>query len=308
MKNFLLSSILVIVSQFSFSQLMRSEVYDFFIGNYYGIVIKSNAPSSGIQSPIISGYQMFHILTKELSVTGDSVTYSAQRQTYIPALPNGSGGATPPSYSIDTFTFMHKQLNTTYSPEIWDHVFGNTATHFWDSDTNECYNSLDVLIPSPWCFNNSGQANHFGMHIDNGDSCSLEPLISDYYAYSHAGGPYGGKQRPGDPTEFAILYELFYVVHDGVECGQFPDFFLGTSELSVPTIMIYPNPVSNVLNLEGLKIQSNARICELNGAILAHEIPVVDNQIDIEFLQPGFYLLYLQSENGASFVQRFTKL
>lgn len=305
MKNLLVSSILVFVSQFSFSQLMRSEVYDFTVGDYFGLKNKATDLNIGM---ITVRYQMIHILTKQLSVTGDSVTYSAQRQIYIPELPNGSGGGFPSSYSIDTFTFMHKQLNALYSPEIWDHVFGNTATQFWDADTNECYQSLDTLIPSPWCFNNSGQANHFGMHLGNSDSCEIEPYWSDYYAYSHAGGPYGGKEHPGDPTEQSFLVELFYVVHNGVECGQFPDFFLGTSEFSVPTIVIYPNPVSDVLNLEGLKVQSNARICALNGAVLHDEIQVIDNRITLEFLPPGFYLLYLKSENGEAFVQRFTKL
>lgn len=284
---------------------MRSEVYDFAVGDYFGLENKANGPNSGMMTV---RYQMIHILTKQLSVTGDSVTYSAQRQSYIPALPNGTGGSTPPSYSIDTFAFMHKYLNTAYSPAIWDHVFGNTATQFWDSDTNECYNSIDTIIPSPFCINNSGQAYHFGMHIDNMDSCSIEPQISDYYAYSHAGGPYGGKECPGDPTVESFLVELFYVVHNGIECGQFPNFFLGTSELSVPTITIYPNPASNVLNLDGLKSQSTGRVCELNGAVLRDEILVIDNQINIDFLQPGFYLLYLQGENGVSFVRRFSKL
>lgn len=305
MKNLLVSSILVFLSQFSFSQLMRSEVYDFSIGDYFGLKNKATYQNIGM---ITVRYQMMHILTKQLSLTGDSVTYSAQRQIYIPELPNGSGGGIPPSYSIDTFTFMHKQLNTLYSPEIWDHVFGNTATQFWDADTNECYQSLDTLIPSPWCFNNSGQANHFGMHLGNSDSCEIEPYWSDYYAYSHAGGPYGGKERPGDPTEQSFLVELFYVVHNGVECGQFPEFFLGNSELSDPDFVIYPNPASDVLNLEGLTVQSSVRICDLNGAVLQGEIPVIDNRITIDFLHPGFYLLYLQNENGMSFVKRFTKL
>lgn len=304
MKNLLLSSILVFVSQFSFSQLMRSEVYDFTVGDYFGLENKATHQSIGM---ITFRYQMIHILTKQLSATGDLVNYSAQRQTYFPPLPNGSGGITPTSYSVDTFTFIHANLNAPYSPGSGDHVFGNYATWFWESDATGCYNSVDTLIPSPWCFNNSGQAYHFGMDISNMDSCDLEPLISDYHAYSHAGGPYGGKQRPGDPTEQSFLVNLFYVVHNGVECGELPDFFLGTSELSVPTIVIYPNPASGVLNLEGLTSQYTAHVCDLNGAVLSNGIPVIDNQVNIEFLRSGFYLLYLRGENGTSFVQRFSK-
>ncbi|MDF3027713.1 MAG: hypothetical protein K0S23_2020 [Fluviicola sp.] len=306
MKNLLLSSILLF-SSISFSQLMRSEVYDFSVGNYYGVVRKSNAPSSGIQSPIISGYQMFHILTKQLSVTGDSVTYSAQRQSYIPALPNGSGGGTPPSYSIDTFTFIHTDLNTPFSPEIWDHVFGNTATHFWDADTNECYLSLDTLIPSPWCFNNSGQAYHFGMHPDNIDSCDLESLISDYYAYSHAGGPYGGKQRPGDPTEFTILYELFYVVHNGIECGQFPDFFLGLGDYQQLSIEIYPNPVNDKLTIRGVESIQSFLVTTSDGKTVGEVTLENGTVIDVSNLQKGIYFLHLTDFSGRKGTIRFVK-
>ncbi len=284
---------------------MRSEVYDFTVGDYFGLENKATVPNSGM---ITVGYQMMHILAKQLSVTGDSVTYLAQRQTYIPALPNGSGGGTPPSYSIDTFAFMHRDLNTPFSPEIWEDVFGNNVTHFWDSDTNECYNSLDTLIPSPWCFNNSGQAYHFGMHINDMDSCgSIEPLISDYYAYSHAGGPYGGKERPGDPTEQSFLVELFYVTHMGLECGQFPDFFLGLEQYDQLLIEVFPNPVCDKLTVQGVESIQRFSVTSLDGKMIDGLTLENDTVIDVTNLHNGIYFLHMKDYNGRNGTVRFVK-
>jgi hypothetical protein len=304
MKHLILSILLLLLSQSSFSQLMRSEVYDFTIGDYFGLENKASVSGSGIMTV---RYQMIHILTKQLSATTDSVTYSAQRQTYFPSLPNGSGGGTTPSYSIDTFTFMHTNLNTAFSPEIWDNVFGNSVTHFWDSDTNECYNALDTLIPSPWCFNNSGQASHFGMHINNPDSCELEASSSDYYAYSHAGGPYGGKGPSGDPTELTLLVELFYVVHNGVECGQFPTFFLGISEETQLVLNVSPNPAQDKITVLGITAIGTCTVLSSDGKNVSQKIAWKENEVDVSSLDSGTYFLKVTDESGKTGTVRFVK-
>jgi hypothetical protein len=307
MKNHLLVFVFSIFTLVSSAQLMRSEVYDFSVGNYYGVERRSNVPSMNIISPITSGYFMYHILTKQVSVTGDSVTYSAQRQTYIPPLPNGMGGGTPSSYSMDTIVFLHDQLNVPFEPEIWDHVFGNSATLFWDRDTNECYYPLDTLIPSPWCFSNSGQANHFGMHFGTPDSCQIEPYVSDYYAYSNAGGPYGGKQRLNDPTEFIIYFDLFYVVHNGVECGQFPSFFLNTKESEPLQMSVYPNPTSNQLTVSGIQGIQQCTVIASDGKLVTSNIGWSNNTIDVSSLNAGIYYLQITDIQGKSGVAKFVK-
>lgn len=306
MKNLLLSAVFFASTFIGFSQLMRSEVYDFSVGNYYGLKFRANA--SGSTTMYTVRYQLFHILSKQLSVTTDSVTYTAQRQTYIPPLPNGSGGAFPSSYSLDTVTFMHQSLNVAYSPEIFDNVFGNPVSHFWDTNTNECYTALDTLIPSPLCFNNSGQANHFGMHLNIMDSCpTIEPYISDYYAYSHAGGPYGGKQNPGDPTVANYLVELFYVVHNGVECGQLPDFFLNTNENNQLVLNAYPNPVVDELIISGISGIKNCTVFTTEGKSASSQISWKDNVVEVSKLAPGVYFLQLEDNSGKSGIVKFMK-
>jgi hypothetical protein len=306
MKNLLLSAVFFASTFIGFSQLMRSEVYDFSVGNYYGLEFRANM--SGSTTMYTVRYQLFHILSRQLSVTTDSVTYTAQRQTYIPPLPNGSGGATPASYAMDTITFMHQFLNVAYTPEIFDNVFGNTVSHFWDTNTNECYTALDTLIPSPLCLNNSGQANHFGMHLNIMDSCpTIEPYISDYYAYSHAGGPYGGKQNPGDPTVANYLVELFFVVHNGVQCGQLPDFFLNTNENHQLVLHAYPNPVLNELIISGISEIKNCTVLTTEGKSASSQISWKDNVVEVSKLAPGVYFLQLEDNSGKSGMVKFMK-
>ena len=306
MKNLFLLTVFCISAFAAFAQLMRSEVYDFSVGNYYGLRFKANA--SGSTTMYTVRYQLFHILSRQLSVTTDSVTYVAQRQTYIPPLPNGSGGTTPASYDLDTITFMHQSLNEAYSPDLWDHVFGNTVSSFWDPNTNECYTPLDTLVPSPLCITNSGQANHFGMHINIIDSCSaIEPFISDYYAYSHAGGPYGGMQNPGDPGIQNFLVELFFVVHNGVECGQLPDFFLNTSENNPLVLNVYPNPAVDELIVAGISGIKKCQILTTEGKSVSSRISWKDNVVAVSGLAPGIYFLQLEDHSGKSGMVKFMK-
>lgn len=305
MKSQFLFSLFFLVSGFGSAQLMRSEVYDFSVGDYFGLEHKANPVGSSSMMSI--RYQMFHILTKQVSATTDSVTYTAQRQTYVPALPDGSGGVTPSSYDMDTISFLHENLNMPFSPNMWDHVFGNVATQFWDSDTNECYLSLDTLIPSPLCISNSGQANHFCMQIATMDSCELEPLISDYYAYSHAGGPYGGKERPGDPMEQSLLLQLFYVVHNNVECGQFPDFFLNVAENQLLNLTVFPNPVQDKLMIQGVNEIRTSILFGSEGKMVSDNLIRNGNELDVSRLKPGVYFLQITDQTGKFGVVRFMK-
>lgn len=304
MKNQLLCSFFALVSAFSSAQLMRSEVYDFSVGNYYGL----SFTASDLTNTYTVKYQMFRILTKQYYSTGDSVTYTAQRQTYIPSLPNGSGGGTPSSYAMDTVSFSHTSLSLPYSPDMPDLVFGNQTTYFWDNDTNACYNPLDTIIPSPLCITNSGQEAHFGMFIHIMDSCSgIEPLISEYHAYSNAGGPYGGMQNPGDPTYSNYLNELFYVVHNGVECGQFPSFFLNVNDYQELHLEAYPNPVQNNLTITGVNSFKSVVLYSSDGKIVNSNLSWNAHVLDVSSLDTGFYFLKITDETGKSGLVRFVK-
>lgn len=296
MINRLLLLVLLINVSYSFSQLTRSEVYDFSIGDYFGIEHKSKNVMSAV---IPVRYQMFHILSKQMSITTDTVTYVAERQTYIPQLPDGNGGSFPSSYSIDTISFSHDELNQPYTPEINGHVFGNDVNCFWVSDTNECYSVVNAQNPSSLCISNSGVMVYYGMHINDIDSCELEPITSEYFAYSHAGGPFGGKDCVGDPTFQTYLIELNYVLHDGVACGTFPGFFVNINELQQELqLLAYPNPTKNSTTITGISVIAKIYLTSSNGMDVTGEISNNNNQLDISKLSSGVYTLKVIDEFG----------
>lgn len=306
MKNTILLFCLVFTSLFGQSQVMRSEVYDFSVGDYFGLEHKASTSSLPL---LVVRNEMFHIISKVLSVTSDSVTYIAERQTYIPALPNGSGGSYPSSYSIDTITFSHVQLNSPYSPAIWDSVFGNNMQRFFESDTNDCYNPLDTLIPSPLCINNSGVAAHFGMfvNVNSMDSCGMEPYFSEYFAYSHAGGPYGGMSCPGDPTVPQYYISLKYVDHVGVACGEFPSFFVGVGENEQIQLTLFPNPTRGKLSLQGIEQIVACEVFTAEGKNVSDNITWNGIDVDVTKLSSGSYILKVIDASNKIGVARFVK-
>jgi hypothetical protein len=166
-----------------------------------------------------------------------------------------------------------------------------------------------MLIPSPLCINNSGQAAHFGMvvNVNSMDSCLLEPIVSDYVAYSHAGGPYGGQQCPGDPTIPAYSIDLIYVDHDGVTCGVFPSFFLGELENNQIQISIFPNPTAGKFSIQGIE---NILACEVfttEGKNVSEKISWVGQEVDVSNLLSGSYLLKVTDAAKKNGVIRFLK-
>lgn len=306
MKNLFFFLFGIAISFSSTAQLMRSEVYDFSVGDYFGLEHKSAYNGSPLYTV---RHQMFHILSKQLSVTADSVNYIAERQTYIPALPNGSGGATAPSYSIDTISFLYKQLNSPFSPLISGHTFGNSLNVFYENPTNECYNPYDSLIPSPLCINNSGQAINFGMepYFNDSDTCAFEPYVSSYIAYSHAGGPYGGMSCPGDPTVPQYYISLKYVDHNGVSCGTFPSFFVGVAENEQFQLTIFPNPTRGKLSLQGIKQIVACEVFTAEGKNVSDNITWNGIEVDVTKLSSGSFVLKVIDASNKIGVARFVK-
>jgi Secretion system C-terminal sorting domain len=307
MRNLFSFLFVVLFSFCSNAQLMRSEVYDFSVGDYFGLEHKAASGSSS--SLLVVRNEMFHVLSKQLSITTDSVVYSVERQTYIPALPNGSGGTYPPIYTVDTITILHTQLNSPFSAGISDHVFGNILYMFYEDPTNECYSPFDTLIPSPLCINNSGQAVSFGMNpnLNGSDTCAIEPYISSYIAYSHAGGPYGGMECPGDLTVSQYLIHLKFVNHNGVACGEFPGFFVGLEDFTTLELALYPNPSETNLVIEGISSIATLILISSDGKDITRDVSWNQLTVNVEQLSSGIYYLLVSDPTGKCGTIRFTK-
>lgn len=304
MKKSLIFLFCLFVFNGSYSQLLRSEVYDFTIGDYYGIRHVSN--QSGQLYDVVWKVQMYHILSKQLSLGGDTVTYSAQRQTYFPPI-NGSN----PSLQIDTFQFSHVNLNAFYSPTDTDLTFGNSLLRYWFDDTTGCYAQYTSLSNSGYCPSVIDQAFNYRMEIDIKDSClsnSVNMFLSDYKVFSHAGGPYGGKYFHEDPNFVKQLIYLDYVNHNGIECGSFPQYFLNLEEENQLNISISPNPCADQFSVTGIEAIKSFSIATSEGRIVDNVTLDALNHFDVSKLTSGIYFLRLidnQDKSGmVSFIRQ----
>ena len=59
----------------------------------------------------------------------------------------------------------------------------------------------------------------------------------------------------------------------------------------------YPNPVSDILHIEGINADMRAYLYDLNGVLMINH-RVENNQINVSSLAPGFYYLKIESEQG----------
>ena len=71
--------------------------------------------------------------------------------------------------------------------------------------------------------------------------------------------------------------------------------------------IIYPNPTSNVLNIESKTNISNIEIIDINGrSLLSKPLDSNSTSINVESLSKGVYFVKVSNEKG-NFVQKFIK-
>lgn len=303
MKKLLILSSSFFVLQVSYSQLLRSEIYDFSVGDYYEIEHVSN--QAGQSNDVTWKLQTFHILGKQVSGGGDTVSYSAQRQTYFPSI-QGSN----PLLEIDTIQFSHFNLNAVYSPTDYDLTFGNSLGMFWYDDTTSCYTQFTSLSNASFCPGVINQQLNYRMEFNDWSSCisSQSPLfVSDYKVYSHAGGPYGGKDDVGEPNYVKQLIHLSYVNHNGIECGTFPDYFLGLKEQNQLNISVFPNPAMDNLSVKGIDAIKSFSVTTSDGKSINNVSLDALNNLDVSKLTVGVYFLRLTDNQDKIGMVRFMK-
>lgn len=85
------------------------------------------------------------------------------------------------------------------------------------------------------------------------------------------------------------------------------DGALGTNDIQVPKgLKIFPNPVTNLLNVDTNAAIRNVSIISVNGQRLDLRL-INDKQINVENLPNGFYILELTSTEGVKMHKNFIK-
>jgi hypothetical protein len=83
---------------------------------------------------------------------------------------------------------------------------------------------------------------------------------------------------------------------------------LGLSENNSNQFALYPNPVSDIINIQLREMQelTDAKIYDINGRMVSNP-KIKDNKMNVESLTTGIYILILQDISGNKFSQKFIK-
>jgi hypothetical protein len=95
----------------------------------------------------------------------------------------------------------------------------------------------------------------------------------------------------------------YYIAINSNEC-----FVTSTIEEELENFVVYPNPVSNVLNIQNSQLIESIQIVDWIGKGYPFNIESGSDQIDISSLQPGVYYLKIKGSSGKALTKKFVKL
>jgi hypothetical protein len=81
---------------------------------------------------------------------------------------------------------------------------------------------------------------------------------------------------------------------------------MSNTEISKTNLIIYPNPVNDILQISSESNVHNYKIMNIQGAVLKEGKPI-ENSIDVSNLSSGLYFLQMRLENGSEQIQRIIK-
>jgi hypothetical protein len=274
------------------AQPLRRSVYNFEIGDYYSVSHYWHT-SSGFT--VTHQYDLFEITEKNYNSDSTFVTYTANRQVYIPPLP----GSPDPSLTSDVISFSHTNLGSLYSVFDTDMPFGILLdTHILSGPDPDSCLILDTLSNVYECQNVSLQTYSFGMSATEFPPC-FEPITSDYFVREGCGGPYGGFAQYGDPSAEYGGINLIYFNKAGVGCGSLPSYFVGQEELTKVSIEVFPNPIIDFLELVSYTDIVTCDVFSIDGQ--QTKAPIVNTKplvIDMRHVPPGSYIVRLVTSDN----------
>jgi hypothetical protein len=264
----------------SAQNLTNAEVYDFAIGDVYYTVDNwhgygNNASPLYVRDSVMDaqanmgGYEMLYTFTTQ-RFRGPMGPFDAEDTTYIYTFGYVDGSAVPEHY-VDPW------VSWGYVPD------------------------LDTLAPNDLLCGRIEWRRHYAPC----DTCEIPgpPTPWDSYFVSGCGGPFylNPENFWGDIFE---SHELIYYRKDGEECGT--DIPMGISSWpEAERLIIFPDPVEQLLSWTGIPAMGRIRILAMNGSSVM-DAPAA-TRMDVSVLDPGAYLFVLIDPQGVTHRARFIK-
>jgi hypothetical protein len=195
------------------------------------------------------------------------------------------------------------KINPTKIDEFLLYDFGKN-----EGDTMELFNPNSPFIESPGYFRLDSIRSH---PLEDGNSYrhfywSPAPGNTSYIAYPvwvEGVGSLSLINAPGSQPDFNGVGQLncffknsdaFYVNLDSIQSCE-PVHVLGMETIEVPEWIIYPNPSSGIIQINGLKAEIFIEITSYTGELIKQVKITGLSPVDVSFLQNGTYFIRLDN-------------
>jgi len=227
----------------------------------------------------------------------DGNTYTESNNTATYALTNINGCDSVVTLNL-TINKSNTGIDTQTACETFDWIDGNTYT---ESNNTATYtltnvNGCDSIVT----------LNLTIINIDNTVNQNAEMLTANAtglsYQWLDCNNDY--TPIPGETNQSftAIVNGNYAVKITNGECTKTSDCYsvntLGVNNLENSGITLYPNPVTDILQVKGIKKMENFRIVDNSGKVLIKQI--INNtstKIDISALKTGIYFIKIRTKN-----------
>ena len=85
------------------------------------------------------------------------------------------------------------------------------------------------------------------------------------------------------------------------------EYFLGTAEVETIDLLVYPNPVRDILNIKSQKEIESVELTNMLGQTVIKSKELNDQKLNVSSLTPGVYVLKVVFDNGNTQVVKVMK-
>ncbi len=243
-------------------------------------------------------YTELQVITDQLSKTGDR----SLKISYEPSASSQPFPVMGAFRNIDT-PLDRTNFSITYSANIENAPGGNSSIF-----ALECGSRADQKLVLEIYFSYDGKI----LVLENADVEFIVTQIGTWqediwYDISISGTPNGIEYSLDGELKYtgALLYDIdeLRFAHDNFSGSAYFDDIsvehttLQVTDVHVDSFKIYPNPVQNILSLQGVATLESYIIFDMTGKQLK-EANTNINQIDVSNLSNGVYWLQLNTQNG----------
>lgn len=310
---------------FAQSALTVRQVFDFNIGDEFHFSTSSygNYTSNG-------GIRMY-ILDKTVSAANDTIMYQIHMNRFGQNINQQTGQLIDTVYQTRIYESTYYDLDSslrqlsysnnpssylkyyslyyTYNTELANLEY-NISQGLIDSS---CINNFNLYFSDTlinWQLDTVNHNSYFASYIENvNPNCNLFNMVSYSQRFAEGLGSVAFSESVSGGPYYGSSHNMVYYRKGTTEVGTPIDNLVPTEEITLPEFNIFPNPVSDVINLiSGVDyIGSDFTIYNLSGiALISGKISDKIHAISTTILLPGHYFLKLH--NKASQTYKFLKI